>query len=77
MNENEDFVIAGPGASATLERLYPGHRKDKVDDMQILLYLRDNQDKIHPLDTVEGDGLERAIALYFTSEEDARVAATA
>ncbi len=32
------------------------------------VHYRDNNDKLHPLDAVEGDGLERAIALYFTSE---------
>lgn len=46
MNENEDFVIAGPGAHKTLERLYPNAKKDKVMDQDILLYLRDNQDWI-------------------------------
>ncbi|HET8938562.1 MAG TPA: chloride channel protein [Polyangiales bacterium] len=32
------------------------------------VYYRDAQKKLHPLDAVEGDGLERAIALYFSSE---------
>ena len=32
------------------------------------VHYRDGNDKIHALDIVEGDGLERAIALYFTSE---------
>lgn len=32
------------------------------------VHYRDAQDKLHPLEVVEGDGLERAIALYFTSE---------
>lgn len=34
----------------------------------ITVYYRDAQKKLHPLDAVEGDGLERAIALYFSSE---------
>jgi CIC family chloride channel protein len=33
-----------------------------------VVHYRDAEDKVHPLDTVEGDGLERAIALYFASE---------
>ena len=33
-----------------------------------IVYYRDAQKKLHPLDAVEGDGLERAIALYFSSE---------
>lgn len=32
------------------------------------VHYRDADDRLHPLDVVEGDGLERAIALYFTSE---------
>lgn len=32
------------------------------------IHYRDEDDHIHPLVDVEGDGLERAIALYFTSE---------
>lgn len=32
------------------------------------VHYRDEHDKVHALDTVEGDGLERAIALYFASE---------
>jgi len=32
------------------------------------VYYRDADNKLHPLDLVEGDGLERVIALYFTSE---------
>jgi CIC family chloride channel protein len=32
------------------------------------VHYRDANDALHALDTVEGDGLERAIALYFTSE---------
>jgi CIC family chloride channel protein len=34
-----------------------------------ILY-QDVHNKIHPLPDIEGDGLERAIALYFTSEPD-------
>ncbi len=33
-----------------------------------VLHYRDDHGKLHPLEGVEGDGLERAIALYFTSE---------
>lgn len=40
MNENEDFVIAGPGAAATLKRIYPDAKKDKVSEQDILLYKR-------------------------------------
>lgn len=32
------------------------------------VYFRDGEGKVHELNTVEGDGLERAIALYFSSE---------
>lgn len=32
------------------------------------IHYRDEDDRIHPLVDVKGDGLERAIALYFTSE---------
>ena len=32
------------------------------------VHYRDAAKRLHPLDAVEGDGLERAIALYFTSE---------
>ncbi len=34
------------------------------------IFYRDVHNKIHPLPDIEGDGLERAIALYFTSEPD-------
>jgi hypothetical protein len=33
-----------------------------------VVYFRDGDGKLHPLNTIEGDGLERAIALYFSSE---------
>lgn len=33
-----------------------------------VVHYRDGDDKLHALDTVQGDGLERAIALYFASE---------
>lgn len=33
-----------------------------------VVYYRDNVGKVHELNAVEGDGLERAIALYFSSE---------
>lgn len=61
INENEDFVIAGPGAMATINRLYPGHRKDKVDPMDILLYMRDNQDKIFEHDAVDKRALTQTL----------------
>ncbi len=32
------------------------------------LYYRDKEDRIHELNDIEGDGLERAISLYYTSE---------
>jgi CIC family chloride channel protein len=32
------------------------------------LYYRDKEDHIHELNDIEGDGLERAISLYYTSE---------
>lgn len=59
INENEDFVIAGPGAAATLERLYPGAKKDKVSNMDILLWMRDNQQKLFDLDDVDRAALSQ------------------
>lgn len=50
MNENENFVIAGPGAVATLDRLYPNAKKDKVSYQDILLYMRDNQEKLFEIE---------------------------
>jgi CIC family chloride channel protein len=35
---------------------------------RVTVHYRDDQQRLHALDAVEGDGLERAIALYFTSE---------
>lgn len=35
---------------------------------QSIVYYRDGAGRLHPLNTVEGDGLERAIAMYFASE---------
>jgi len=32
------------------------------------VFYRDERKQVHPLNAVEGDGLERAIALYFASE---------
>ena len=61
INENEDFVIAGPGAMATLNRLYPGHKKDKVSPMDILLYMRDNQDKIFEHDDIDKQALTQTL----------------
>lgn len=57
INENEDFVIAGPGAMATITRLYPNYKKDKVDPMTLLLYIRDNQDKIFEHDDIDRKAL--------------------
>jgi hypothetical protein len=59
MNENEDFVIAGPGAHKTIEKLYPNQKKDKVSDMQILLYIRDNQDIIFNHEDVDRKALSQ------------------
>lgn len=38
------------------------------------VYYRDDAGTIHELNAIEGDGLERAIALYFTSEPSAETA---
>ncbi len=35
---------------------------------QTTVYYRGSDERLHPLEAVEGDGLERAIALYFSSE---------
>lgn len=38
---------------------------------QTVVYFRDSDGRIHELDGIEGDGLERAIGLYFSSEPSA------
>lgn len=61
INENEDFVIAGPGAMKTINRLYPNHKKDGVTPMQILLYIRDHQDKIFEHDEIDRKALHQTL----------------
>jgi hypothetical protein len=61
MNENENFVIAGPGAAATLARLYPNAKKDKVSNMDILLYMRDHQDELFEHDDVDRRALTQEL----------------
>lgn len=59
MNENEDFVIAGPGAHKTIEKLYPNQKRDKVSDQEILLYIRDHQDIIFEHDAIDRQALSQ------------------
>lgn len=61
INENENFVIAGPGAMATIDRLYPNFKKDKVTPQDILLYMRDNQNKIFELDDIDHAALTQTL----------------
>jgi hypothetical protein len=61
MNENENFVIGGPGAAATLDRLYPASKKDKVSYQDILLYIRDNQDNIFDLESIDFEALTQTL----------------
>jgi hypothetical protein len=61
MNENEDFVVAGPGASATLDRLWPDHKKHKVSYQDMLLYMRDHQDQIFEHDKIDHKALTQTL----------------
>lgn len=55
------FVWIPLSLGALLVSAIAGYRR-------VTIHYRDEHDRLHPLDIVEGDGLERAIALYFTSE---------
>lgn len=50
ITEDEEFVVAGSGATKTLNELYPNMKKDKVTPPDVLRYLRDNQSTIFGID---------------------------
>lgn len=52
LNENADYVVAGPGANATLKRLWPEFPINEKTSMKMILAIRDNQKKFFG---IEGD----------------------
>ncbi|AAQ81551.1 hypothetical protein 44RRORF233c [Aeromonas phage 44RR2.8t] len=53
MDENADFVMAGPGACATLERLWPGVPINAETTTKMLLAIRDNQEDFYEIKEAE------------------------
>lgn len=45
LDENADYVVAGPGASATLKELWPSYPINPATSMRMILSIRDNQEK--------------------------------
>ena len=45
LDENADYVVAGPGACATLKELFPGVPINAATSMFLILHLRDHQHK--------------------------------
>jgi len=45
LDENADYVVAGPGASATLKELWPSYPINPVTSMRMILAIRDRQEK--------------------------------
>lgn len=45
LDENDDFVVAGPGACATLKRLFPGFPINQKTTTRMILAIRDNQEE--------------------------------
>lgn len=45
LDENAPYVMAGPGATATLKRLFPTFTINVTTSMKLLIYIRDNQHK--------------------------------
>lgn len=61
------IVVIPLSLGALLVAFLSSHRRS-------IVHYRDHDGNIHQLNGVEGDGLERAIALYFSSEPEARQA---
>ena len=45
LNENADYVVAGPGANATLKRLWPNFPINEKTSMRMILAIRDFQEE--------------------------------
>lgn len=45
LDENDDYVVAGPGAMATLSRLFPTVRVNTASSTPLILAIRDNQEE--------------------------------
>lgn len=51
LDENADYVVAGPGACATLARLWPGVPINPKTTMKMILAIRDHQHEFFGIDT--------------------------